>query len=117
MAVSQAGPAGGADPAALTLDMLKESRSLHGMGRYKEAYEVLGQSIRFFYSQRMDVPGQVTNVELLVRLQGAATRDEYESVRRWLAMCGSVGYARYRPDVKSFAAILKEFSAVVTTQP
>jgi len=93
--------------------LLSDARMLYDAGRRKEAHESLGQAIRLFYSRRLGARVHLTNTELLELMRSTsghgASRD-YESVRRWLSVCGSVEYAMYSPDAKAFSDALREFS-------
>ena len=116
--------AGGAKPETsydykvLTRRMLSHARDLYDAGRRKEAHEALGHAIRLFYAHRTggcrDAP---TNEELLARMRqnlGSSSVEEYETVRKWLAVCvRSVEYARYMPDSRRFAGVVDEFSGVL----
>lgn len=103
------------DYRGLAGQMLSRARSLYGAGRGKEAHEALGHAIRLFYARRAGLRGRPTNEELLahMRQEPGSSRAEYEAVRRWLAICGSVEYARYRPDSRRFNDALDEFSGVL----
>ncbi|MDE0266979.1 MAG: hypothetical protein OXK17_08200 [Thaumarchaeota archaeon] len=103
------------DYRGLAGQMLSRARSLYDAGRGKEAHEALGHAIRLFYARRAGLRGRPTNEELLARMrqESDSSRAEYEAVRRWLAICGSVEYARYRPDSRRFNDALDEFSGVL----
>jgi len=103
------------DYRGLAGQMLSRARSLYDAGRGKEAHEALGHAIRLFYARRAGLRGRPTNEELLARMrqESDSSRAEYEAVRRWLAICGSVEYARYRPDSGRFNDALDEFSGVL----
>ncbi len=99
----------------LTGRMLSHARDLYDAGRHKEAHEALGHAIRLFYAHRTGLQGRPTNEELLARMRQklGSSSVEYETVRRWLVACGSVEYARHRPDSRRFADVVDEFSGVL----
>ncbi len=98
-------------------EMLSNAQSNYTKGYYKEAYEMLGQAIRLFYSHRFNLQqqGQLTNEELLRHMQQHVPSDskEYLSVKTWLIVCGSVEYAKYAPDFDAFVDVLDSFSDVI----
>lgn len=96
--------------------MLYDAQVLYDAGRHKEAHESLGQAIRLFYSHRLGTHGHLTNTELLALMRSAPEHDaarDYESVRRWLSVCGSVEYAKHGPDAKAFTDVLRMFSRAI----
>lgn len=105
----------------ITRELLSDAQNLHNKKCHKEAYEILGQAIRLFYSYHLNLQqqGLLTNEELLWQMQQQyrhsvfANSKEYESVKKWLVVCGSVEYAKYTPDAEIFANILDEFSSIV----
>lgn len=102
----------GEDYALAVRRMLAESRALHESGRHKEAYEALGRSIRYYYSQRLGVFREMTNLEIFSELGGRGA-GELPLVREWLLLCGSVDYAMYAASPGDFEAALSGFGRVV----
>lgn len=116
VAAGEAKPETSYDYRVLTRRMLSHARDLYDAGRRKEAHEALGHAIRLFYARRTGLQGRPTNEELLARMRqnlGSSSVEEYETVRKWLAVCGSVEYARYMPDSRRFAGVVDEFSGVL----
>ena len=115
VAAGEAEPETSYDYRGLAGRMLSYARDLYDAGRRKEAHEALGHAIRLFYAHRTGLQGRPTNEELLARMRQklGSSSVEYETVRKWLVACGSVEYARYRPDSKRFADVVDEFSGVL----
>lgn len=115
VAAGEAKPETSYDYRVLTRRMLSHARDLYDAGRRKEAHEALGHAIRLFYARRTGLQGRPTNEELLARMRQnlGSSSVEYETVRKWLAVCGSVEYARYMPDSRRFAGVVDEFSGVL----
>ena len=104
-----------ADYRTATKRLLSAARALYDTGCRKEAHEMLGRAIRLFYSRRMGARGLLTNEELLLHMRHGQASDisEYKSVAKWLVVCGSVEYAKYRPDAGKFAGAFEDFSNMV----
>ena len=97
----------------LTHDMLNKSQSLYENNKRKEAYEILSQAIRYYYSQSLGIYKEITNLELLTILRESKS-NEYNQVKNRLSLCGSVEYARYMPDDDEFEKILLQFSKEIS---
>jgi len=93
----------------LTHDMLNKSQSLYENNKRKEAHEILSQAIRYYYSQSLGIYKEMTNLELLTVLKESKS-NEYNQVKDRLLLCGSVEYARYKPDDNEFKKALTQFS-------
>jgi len=93
----------------LTQDMLDKSQSLYANNKRKEAFEVLSQAIRYYYSQNMGIYKEMTNLELLGIMRESKS-NTYSQVKDWLLLCGSVEYAKYRFNDDDFGIILSKFS-------
>jgi hypothetical protein len=93
----------------LTQDMLDKSKSLYDDNKRKEAFEILSQAIRYYYSQNMKIYKEMTNHELLGILAKSKS-NVYAQVKDWLLLCGSVEYAKYDSNDNDFRNILSKFS-------
>ena len=96
----------------LTQDMLNNSQKLYNNNYRKEAYEVLSQAIRYYYSQNLGICKEMTNFELLSNMRQSKS-SEYEQVKNWLLLCGSVEYAKYKSDDNDYTFILSKFSKLI----
>ncbi|MBC8502607.1 MAG: hypothetical protein H8D35_05715 [Nitrosopumilus sp.] len=96
----------------LTHDMLRKSSNLYENNKRKEAHEILSQAIRYYYSQNLGIYKEKTNSELLSILRESKI-PEYDKVKDWLLLCGSVEYARYKSNNDEFKSALSNFSKEV----
>jgi hypothetical protein len=96
----------------LTENMINNSQKLYEDNKRKEAYEVLSQAIRFYYSQNIGVYKEMTNFELLSILRESKP-NVYDQVKDWLLLCGSVEYAKYVSSDDDFKNTLSKFSKEV----
>ena len=96
----------------LTQDMINKSQNLYENNNRKEAFEVLSQAIRYYYSQNMGIYKEMTNLELLSILRNSKS-NTYDQVKDWLLLCGSVEYAKYHSNDDDFRNILSKFSKEV----
>ncbi|MGY5150003.1 MAG: hypothetical protein ACW9W3_08050 [Candidatus Nitrosopumilus sp. bin_68KS] len=97
----------------LTQDMLHKSRILYQNNKRKDAYEILSQAIRYYYSQHMEIYKELTNQELLNYLRESKAI-EYVQVKNWLLLCGSVEYAKYDSKDIDFENVISKFSKEVS---
>ena len=96
----------------LTQDMINKSQNLYENNNRKEAFEVLSQAIRYYYSQNMGIYKEMTNLELLSILRNSKS-NTYDQVKDWLLLCGSVEYAKYVSNDDDFKNTLSKFSKEV----
>ena len=96
----------------LTQDMLNKSQSLYENKKRKKAFEILSQAIRYCYSQNLQIYKEMTNLELLNALR-QSNQSDYDQVKDWLLLCGSVEYAKYDSNDEDFKNILSKFSKEV----
>ena len=97
----------------LTHQMINRSQSLFENNQRKEAFEILSQAIRYYYSQNMKIYKEMTNHELLHALDESKS-NAYSKVRDWLLLCGSVEYAKYDSSDADFREALSKFSKEVS---
>ncbi len=93
--------------------MINKSQSLFDSHQRKEAFEILSQAIRYYYSQNMKIYKEMTNLELLQVLNKSKS-DSYPKVKEWLLLCGSVEYAKYDSTENDFRNIISQFSKKVS---
>ena len=96
----------------LTQELLDKSQSLYTNNKRKEAFEILSQAIRYYYSQNMKIYKEMTNLELLDILRNSKS-DSYDKVKEWLLLCGSVEYAKYTSSDDDFENTILRFSKEV----
>ena len=97
----------------ITQDMLNNSLSLYNSNKQKQAYKVLSQAIRYYYSQDLKIFRDITSFELadLMRKQKPS---DYSKIRNWLLLCGSVEFARHPTDEAAFRDALSQFSKIIS---
>ena len=96
----------------LTQELLDKSQNLYNNNKRKEAFEILSQAIRYYYSQNMKIYKEMTNLELLDILRNSKS-DSYDKVKEWLLLCGSVEYAKYTSSDDDYDNIILKFSKEV----
>lgn len=96
----------------LTHQMLQNSLNLYKDNQRKEAHEVLSQAIRYYYSKKLGINKELTNFELLSNLRKSKISD-YDNIRKWLVLCGSVEYAKYKSKDNDFTDALSKFSDII----
>ena len=101
-----------ADYRELTHEMLVNSKRLYSSNQRKEAYEVLSQAIRYYYSQNLGICKELTNFELLDIVRKSKS-NEYDQVKNWLLLCGSVEYAKYKSNEDDYTTVISSFSKLI----
>ena len=96
----------------LTHEMLVNSQRLYNTNQRKEAYEILSQAIRYYYSQNLGIYKEMTNFELLSNMRQSKS-NEYEQVKNWLLLCGSVEYAKYKSNESDYMTVVSSFSKLI----
>ena len=96
-----------------TKDMLEYSLSLYNNNQSKEAHEKLSQAIRFYYSKKLGITSEITNYELILNLKKARI-SEYDKIRKWIILCGSVEYAKYKSKNNDFTDAISKFSKIIS---
>jgi len=96
----------------LTHEMLVNSQRLYNTNQRKEAYEVLSQAIRYYYSQNLGIYKELTNFELLSNMRQSKST-EYDQVKNWLLLCGSVEYAKYKSNESDYVTAVSNFSKLI----
>ena len=96
----------------LTQEMLQNSRNLYQNNQRKEAHETLSYAIRFYYAKKLGINKELTNFELLSNLRKSKI-DKYDEIRKWLVLCGSVEYAKYKSQDNDFTEAISKFSDII----
>jgi HEPN domain-containing protein len=86
--------------------MLEKAKELFAEEREKDAYEKVSQSVRFYFSYKLNVKKEITNLELLNILQKKGTSN-YQEIQKCLNMCSLVEFAKYKPNKEDFDEIIK----------
>ena len=96
-----------------TKEMLDGSLHSFNNNQRKDAYELLSKAIRYYFSEHLRIQKEMTNFELLTLLQKSNSH-EYQQVREWLLLCGSVEYAKYQSHDDDFKDALSKFSEMIS---
>ena len=97
----------------LTQTMLSNSLKLYNSNKQKQAHEALSQAIRYYYSQDLKIFKDVTNLELIGFMRKENNSD-YQKIRSWLLLCGSVEFAKHPPNKIAFKDALSQFSKIIS---
>ena len=90
-------------------EMLDSSTNLFENNFHKEAFEKLGQTIRFYYCSKLDLSVQMTSFEIIPELRKSKI-DDFESITKWLLLCGSVEFTKHQSHKTEFDNIVSSFS-------
>jgi len=90
-------------------EMLDSTRDLFENNFHKEAFEKLGQTIRFYYCSKLDLSVQMTSFEIIPELRKSKI-DDFESITKWLLLCGSVEFTKHQSHKTEFDNIVSSFS-------
>jgi len=85
--------------------IIEEAEGLFMDGREKDAYEKISKAIRFYFSYKLGIEGELLNSELMNALKGKADADTYSKVNECLDLCGMVEFAKYRANREDFNKI------------
>jgi len=94
-------------------EMLDYSTDLFENNFHKEAFEKLGQTIRFYYCNKLDLSVQMTSFEIIPELKKSKIND-FESITKWLLLCGSVEFTKHQSHKTEFNNIVSSFSKYIS---
>ena len=94
-------------------EMLDSSMDLFENNFHKEAFEKLGQTIRFYYCNKLDLSVQMTSFEIIPELRKSKI-DDFESITKWLLLCGSVEFTKHQSHKNEFDNIVSSFSKYIS---
>lgn len=90
-----------ADPRKEALGMLDEAAELYGEGKHKEAFAEVSYAVRFYTRHLAGIDHELTNTECVDVLKHP------KDVKRCLATCSMVEFARQEPGKKEFDKALQ----------
>ena len=92
--------------------MVDEAEDLFSRGQEKDAYEMVSQAIRFYFSHKLDVGKEMVNTELLnlLKRRGIDTREVWDC----LNLCSLVEFAKYKTNKNDFDEIIKHARNLIT---
>ena len=91
-----------------TKDMLNLSINLFKNNSHKDAFEKLGQTIRFYYCNKLDLNVEMTSFEIIPELKKSKI-DNFENIIKWLSLCGSVEFTKHQSHKTEFNNIVFSF--------
>ncbi|MFH1641395.1 MAG: hypothetical protein ABIC04_00690 [Nanoarchaeota archaeon] len=83
---------------------LEEAKRLFGQGKEKDAYGKAAEAIRYYYSYKLDIRTELTNLKLVKTLK--KQKIEHEQTKKCLNLCGLVEFAKYKANKKDFDEII-----------
>ena len=95
------------------IEMLDSSTDLFENNFHKEAFEKLGQTIRFYYCNKLDLSVEMTSFEIIPELRKSKI-DDFESITKWLLLCGSVEFTKHQSHKNEFDNIVSSFSKYIS---
>jgi hypothetical protein len=91
--------------------MLESARQLFSDGKEKDAYEMAGRAIRFYYTHKLGYKKELTNTQTIKHLR--ENKIPHTDVQKCLNMCGMVEFARYKANRKDFDEIMAKGHEIV----
>jgi len=91
-----------------TKEMLDSSINLFENDFHKDAFEKLGQTIRFYYCNKLDLSVQMTSFEIIPELKKSKIHN-FEDITKWLLLCGSVEFTKHQSYKTEFDNIVSSF--------
>ncbi|MFC1741960.1 hypothetical protein ACFL3V_05470 [Nanoarchaeota archaeon] len=91
--------------------MIEKAKKLFDDKKEKDAYEMVGRAIRFFYTHKLGYKRELTNTCTIDCLR--RHKMDHKSVQSCLGMCGMVEFARYKANRRDFNSIVKSAENIV----
>ena len=92
--------------------MLNDAKKLHEKKKIKDSYEVFAQSIRYYYSYKLDLKKEMTTFEVLREIKKHSL-DEFNQVQECLSLCGMIEFAKHQESENDFEKATKIFSRLL----
>ncbi len=86
------------------IKLLDKAKDLFEKGKYKDAYEKVGQAIRLYLSYKYGLKREVTNDEIIKYLKNK--NKEVKLIKRCFDLCSLVEFAKYKANKKDFEKIV-----------
>ncbi len=96
---------------ARTREMLVEARGLYEDGKGKEAYMLVSEAVRYFFSHELSIDRECTRDDVVKELKERGRDHVY--IAECLDICSLVSFAKYRPNKEDFDHIMKHAEHVV----
>ena len=95
--------------------LLHEAESLYKNSQIKNAYEKLSESIRLFYSNKLDLEKEVVTSDL-IRLMKNFNESEKSLIKYSLHLSDMIKFAKHSEITKQFDIIVKEFIHIIRNE-
>ena len=95
-----------------TRQMLSDAKKLHEKKKIKDSYEVFAQSIRYYYSYKLDLKKEMTTFEVLRELK-KHNLNEFNQIQECLGLCGMIEFAKHQESENDFAKATEIFSRLL----
>ena len=95
--------------------LLMHAKSLYHQNSIKDAYEKLSQSIRLFYSNRLELEKEIITSDLLPLME-RFDNQEKSLVEESLRLSDMIEFAKHIEKDNKFEQIITEFSKIIRKQ-
>ena len=95
--------------------LLNQATNLYQKNDVKDAYEKLSQSIRLFYSNKLQLEKEITTSDLLP-LMNCFNKYEKSLVEKSLHLSDMIEFAKHTEKDRKFEEIMTEFSKIIRKQ-
>ena len=92
--------------------LLSNATTLYGQNNVKDAYEKLSQSIRLFYSNKLDLEKEIITSDLLP-LMKRFSKNEKSLIEESLQLSDMIEFAKHTENNNKFEQITIEFSKII----
>ncbi len=94
------------------LSLLSNATALYEKNNVKDAYEKLSQSIRLFYSNKLDLEKEIITSDLLP-LMKRFSKNEKSLIEESLQLSDMIEFAKHTENNNKFEQIITEFSKII----
>ena len=95
--------------------LLTHATSLYRQNKIKDAYEKLSQSIRLFYSNRLELEKEIITSDLLPLMKRFGSHEK-SLVEESLRLSDMIEFAKHIEKDNKFEQIITEFSKIIRKQ-
>ena len=92
--------------------LLHEANSLYKNSHIKDAYEKLSQSIRVFYSNKLNLEKEIVTSDLIPLMKNFED-SEKSLIKKSLHLSDMIEFAKHSDNNSEFNQIIKQFSNIV----
>lgn len=92
-------------------NMIEQAKKLFSQGEKKDAYAKAAEAIRFYYSHKMNIKTELTNMKLVELLK--KQKVSYERTQKCLNLTMLVEFAKYTANKKDFDEIIRLATKII----